>query len=97
MCTTAQNIIRLALKTLTYRSAIYVADLETRTPLPGRLVSVVHLQTAGSETDDADKGYKRVAVVEDFLDIIYKVHVGTDGRGGKHAGQKRTYKAVSTI
>lgn len=39
--------------------------------------------------------YKKVAVVENFYDIIYGVHVEMDGRGGKHAGQKRTYKAVS--
>ncbi|CAG5136675.1 unnamed protein product, partial [Candidula unifasciata] len=38
---------------------------------------------------------KRVAVVENFFDIIYKVHVEMDGRGGKHAGQKRTYRAIS--
>jgi hypothetical protein len=42
-----------------------------------------------------EKGYKRVAIVEDFFDIIYDVHVEMDGRGGKHAGQKRTYRAVS--
>lgn len=41
--------------------------------------------------------YKKVAVVENFFDIIYDVHVEMDGRGGKHAGQKRTYKAVSII
>ncbi|CAG03910.1 unnamed protein product [Tetraodon nigroviridis] len=41
---------------------------------------------------------KRVAVVEDFFDIIYAMHVemGADpGRAPKHAGQKKTYKAVS--
>ena len=38
--------------------------------------------------------YKRVAVVENFFDIIYNVHVEMDGRSGKHAGQKRTYRAV---
>lgn len=38
--------------------------------------------------------YKRVAIVDDFFDIIYGVHVEMDGRGGKHAGQKRTYRAV---
>ncbi|XP_071964255.1 nucleolar protein 4-like isoform X2 [Antedon mediterranea] len=42
-----------------------------------------------------DRGYKRVAVVEDFFDIIYAVHVESDCRGGKHAGQKRTYKAIA--
>lgn len=36
-----------------------------------------------------------MAIVEDFFDIIYGVHVEMDGRGGKHAGQKRTYRAVS--
>ncbi|XP_022239408.1 nucleolar protein 4-like [Limulus polyphemus] len=30
-----------------------------------------------------------------FFDIIYGVHVEMDGRGGKHAGQKRTYKAIA--
>lgn len=40
--------------------------------------------------------YKRVAVVENFYDIIYNVHVEMDGRSGKHAGQKRTYRAVSS-
>lgn len=43
---------------------------------------------------------KRVAVVEDFFDIIYAMHVemGADpGRAPKHAGQKKTYKAVSVL
>nr|SVE91739.1 EOG090X05H5 [Daphnia sinensis] len=43
--------------------------------------------------------YKKVAVVEDFFDIIYREHVefmsNSGGRPptGKHAGQKRTYRA----
>jgi len=42
--------------------------------------------------------YKKVAVVEDFFDIIYREHVEFGGRGtGKHAGQKRTYRAVSVL
>jgi len=41
--------------------------------------------------------YKRVAVVEFFFDIIYRVHVETEAKNGKHAGQKRTYRAVSDI
>ncbi|XP_015926304.1 nucleolar protein 4 [Parasteatoda tepidariorum] len=41
--------------------------------------------------------YKKVAVVENFYDIIYGVHVDMDGRGGKHAGQKRTYKAIAEM
>lgn len=46
----------------------------------------------------ADLSLKRVAVVEDFFDIIYAMHVeiGADpGKAPKHAGQKKTYKAVS--
>lgn len=39
--------------------------------------------------------FKKVAVVENFFDIIYNVHVDMEGRAGKHAGQKRTYRAVS--
>ncbi|XP_065340923.1 nucleolar protein 4 isoform X5 [Cloeon dipterum] len=43
----------------------------------------------GTEKDQ----YKKVAVVENFFDIIYSVHVDMEGRAGKHAGQKRTYRA----
>ncbi|XP_067135143.1 nucleolar protein 4-like [Centruroides vittatus] len=39
--------------------------------------------------------YKKVAVVENFFDIIYDVHVESDGKSGKHAGQKRTYRAIA--
>ncbi|KAG7281077.1 hypothetical protein CRUP_027614 [Coryphaenoides rupestris] len=49
----------------------------------------------GSAQDNSS--LKRVAVVEDFFDIIYAMHVemGADpGRAPKHAGQKKTYKAV---
>ncbi|MBN3275944.1 NOL4 protein, partial [Polyodon spathula] len=41
---------------------------------------------------------KRVAVVEDFFDIIYSMHVETGcdpGKAPKHAGQKKTYKAIA--
>jgi len=48
-----------------------------------------------AEPDIEAARYKKVAIVEDFFDIIYNVHVEMDGRGGKHAGQKRTYRAVS--
>ena len=52
------------------------------------------LQGSGVSNEFEEKTYKRVAMVEDFFDIIYNVHVEMDGRGGKHAGQKRTYRAV---
>lgn len=44
-----------------------------------------------------DSSLKRVAVVEDFFDIIYAMHVeisADPGKAPKHAGQKKTYKAV---
>jgi hypothetical protein len=47
--------------------------------------------------------YKKVAMVEQFFDIIYSVHVEAAGdtqirgRAGKHCGQKRTYRAVSSF
>ena len=47
---------------------------------------------------DEKLSLRRVAVVEDFFDIIYSMHVETGQNGEqirKHAGQKRTYKAVS--
>ncbi|KAJ8306653.1 hypothetical protein KUTeg_017198 [Tegillarca granosa] len=52
-----------------------------------------HFYKTDSNSNDMDRRYKRVAIVEDFFDIIYGVHVEMDGRGGKHAGQKRTYRA----
>lgn len=63
------------------------------------LWSCLHIFFVEFQTDpncnDTDKDYKKVAKVEEFFDIIYDVHVDMDGRGGKHAGQKRTYRAVS--
>ena len=59
-------------------------------------LSVFIFQNGQTPCMDEERGYKRVAIVEDFFDIIYGVHVEMDGRGGKHAGQKRTYRAVST-
>ncbi|XP_068997860.1 nucleolar protein 4-like [Embiotoca jacksoni] len=45
-----------------------------------------------------DSSLKRVAVVEDFFDIIYAMHVeisSDPGKAPKHAGQKKTYKAIA--
>ncbi|KAJ8710043.1 hypothetical protein PYW07_009409 [Mythimna separata] len=42
-----------------------------------------------------DPVYRKVAVVENFFDIIYTVHVELEGRPGKHAGQKRTYRTIT--
>ncbi|XP_036843921.1 nucleolar protein 4-like isoform X2 [Oncorhynchus mykiss] len=46
----------------------------------------------------SDSSLKRVAVVEDFFDIIYAMHVDISadpGKSPKHAGQKKTYKAIA--
>uniref|UniRef100_A0A3P8U5W2 Nucleolar protein 4-like b n=1 Tax=Amphiprion percula TaxID=161767 RepID=A0A3P8U5W2_AMPPE len=45
-----------------------------------------------------DSSLKRVAVVEDFFHIIYSMHVeisSDPGKAPKHAGQKKTYKAIA--
>ena len=57
-------------------------------------IKFVSFQPEQQACDKGVKEYKRVAIVDDFFDIIYGVHVEMDGRGGKHAGQKRTYRAV---
>lgn len=54
-------------------------------------------QCSDGNSTQENSSLKRVAVVEDFFDIIYAMHVemGADpGRAPKHAGQKKTYKAV---
>ncbi|CAB1336309.1 unnamed protein product, partial [Coregonus sp. 'balchen'] len=46
----------------------------------------------------SESSLKRVAVVEDFFDIIYAMHVEISvdpGKTPKHAGQKKTYKAIA--
>ncbi|XP_059836675.1 nucleolar protein 4-like isoform X2 [Hypanus sabinus] len=58
----------------------------------------VKTTTGDGVTTKESISLKRVAVVEDFFDIIYSMHVetGTEtGRTAKHAGQKRTYKAIA--
>lgn len=63
---------------------------------PAELLVCVFQCSDGNSTQE-NSSLKRVAVVEDFFDIIYAMHVemGADpGRAPKHAGQKKTYKAV---
>ncbi|XP_060737485.1 nucleolar protein 4-like isoform X1 [Tachysurus vachellii] len=67
---------------------------------PGKPVLYVPVKSTqcsdGGQSQDSS--LKRVAVVEDFFDIIYAMHVemGADpGRAPKHAGQKKTYKAIA--
>ena len=84
---------------LHYVSAVFVVGetcdaVAVATQTVGRSSALAEDQQA-VESDYERARYKKVAIVEDFFDIIYNVHVEMDGRGGKHAGQKRTYRAVS--
>ncbi|XP_065074686.1 uncharacterized protein LOC135698569 [Ochlerotatus camptorhynchus] len=45
------------------------------------------------ETDS--QPFKKVAVVENFFNIIYGVHVSLGSRSSRHAGQKRTYRTIT--
>nr|SVE75100.1 EOG090X05H5 [Daphnia dolichocephala] len=76
--------------------------------LAGDATPLDDLYVVTSTTKDEAGGedrpvYKKVAVVEDFFDIIYREHVefmsNSGGRPptGKHAGQKRTYRAITEI
>ncbi|KAM6982103.1 LOW QUALITY PROTEIN: nucleolar protein 4-like [Tautogolabrus adspersus] len=54
--------------------------------------------TCVDSVSGVDSSLKRVAVVEDFFDIIYAMHVEISldpGKAPKHAGQKKTYKAIA--
>lgn len=69
-------------------------------PLPPNAVlsdnpSQVDLFVASTTKDFGKRTYRKVAVVEEFFDIIYNVHMELGGRSGMHAGQKRTYRIVS--
>ncbi|XP_078009567.1 nucleolar protein 4 isoform X2 [Phascolarctos cinereus] len=64
----------------------------------GKQVLFVPVKTTDGVGVDEKLSLRRVAVVEDFFDIIYSMHVETGPNGEqirKHAGQKRTYKAIS--
>ncbi|KAM9101178.1 nucleolar protein 4-like isoform 2-T2 [Sarcophilus harrisii] len=63
----------------------------------GKQVLFVPVKTTDGVGVDEKLSLRRVAVVEDFFDIIYSMHVETGPNGEqirKHAGQKRTYKAI---
>nr|XP_060631228.1 nucleolar protein 4 isoform X2 [Anolis sagrei ordinatus] len=64
----------------------------------GKQVLYVPVKTTDGVGVDEKLSLRQVAVVEDFFDIIYSMHVETGPNGEqirKHAGQKRTYKAIS--
>ncbi|XP_076260393.1 nucleolar protein 4 isoform X1 [Rhynchophorus ferrugineus] len=55
----------------------------------------LYVPTSGAKTVNGEPVYRKVAVVENFFDIIYNVHVELEGKPGKHAGQKRTYRTIT--
>lgn len=68
----------------------------------GHSLYVVDTRSAGSAaTSLAGAGsrqqhcYKKVAVVDEFFDIIYRVHCSGGGISARHSGQKRTHRMVS--
>ncbi|XP_044149830.1 nucleolar protein 4 isoform X2 [Bufo gargarizans] len=66
--------------------------------LGAKQVLYVPVKTTDGVGIEEKLSLRRVAVVEDFFDIIYSMHVETGPNGEqirKHAGQKRTYKAIS--
>ncbi|XP_020712658.1 mucin-5AC [Ceratitis capitata] len=69
-------------------------------PLPPNAVlsdnaSQVDLFVGSTTKDFGKRTYRKVAVVEEFFDIIYNVHMELGGRSGMHAGQKRTYRIIT--
>ncbi|XP_074036788.1 nucleolar protein 4 isoform X2 [Leptinotarsa decemlineata] len=55
----------------------------------------LYVPNAPFKNSTGEPVYRKVAVVENFFDIIYNVHVDLEGRPGKHAGQKRTYRTIT--
>ncbi|XP_030217549.1 nucleolar protein 4-like [Gadus morhua] len=66
---------------------------------PDRAVLFVPIKaTCIDGAPGSDPSLKRVAIVEDFFDIIYAMHVditSDPGKSPKHAGQKKTYRAIA--
>ncbi|XP_058446584.1 nucleolar protein 4 isoform X2 [Malaya genurostris] len=50
---------------------------------------------APNTTETDTQPFKKVAVVENFFNIIYGVHVSLGSRSSRHAGQKRTYRTIT--
>lgn len=67
--------------------SLYVLDPRNRS-------SVAVTQTSGGSRQQ-NFLYKKVAVVDEFFDIIYKVHCSGVGISARHSGQKRTHRMVS--
>ncbi|KAM9856371.1 nucleolar protein 4-like [Aulostomus maculatus] len=72
---------------------------DSKNGAPDRPVLYVPIKaTCVDSVSGGDSSLKRVAVVEDFFNIIYAMHVEVSGdpcKAPKHAGQKKTYKAIA--
>ncbi|XP_065171559.1 nucleolar protein 4-like [Atheta coriaria] len=55
----------------------------------------LYVPNAPFKNSNGEAVHRKVAMVENFFDIIYNVHVELEGRPGKHAGQKRTYRTIT--
>ncbi|CAH0551520.1 unnamed protein product [Brassicogethes aeneus] len=78
-----------------------VCDLDEGIPVANEKMSgsardpPLYVPNAPFKNSTGEPVYRKVAVVENFFDIIYNVHVELEGRPGKHAGQKRTYRTIT--
>ncbi|KAG7204533.1 hypothetical protein KM043_004958 [Ampulex compressa] len=69
--------------------------MEVSGETPGGVSSLKIALNGAEGTVPPGRVYKKVAIVENFFDIIHAVHVDLEGRPGKHAGQKRTYRTIT--
>ncbi|XP_041778582.1 uncharacterized protein LOC121597111 isoform X1 [Anopheles merus] len=67
-------------------------DIFTHQNIPENDGCMLYAPSGGLEPGQP---YKKVAVVENFFDIIYGVHVSLGSRATRHAGQKRTYRTIT--
>uniref|UniRef100_A0A182J146 Uncharacterized protein n=1 Tax=Anopheles atroparvus TaxID=41427 RepID=A0A182J146_ANOAO len=67
-------------------------DIFTHQNIPENDGCMLYAPSGGLEPGQP---YKKVAVVENFFDIIYGVHVSLGSRASRHAGQKRTYRTIT--
>lgn len=79
--------------------SLYVID--TRNSITAAVVTTSCPQAIGSKKQQQQQQqqhcYKKVAVVDEFFDIIYRVHCSGGGFSARHSGQKRTHRMASII
>ncbi|VVC26890.1 Hypothetical protein CINCED_3A025195 [Cinara cedri] len=66
-------------------NALYVLDPRNRSSAA---------VTGGGSRQQNCPMYKKVAVVDEFFDIIYRVHCSGGGISARHSGQKRTHRMI---